>query len=677
MPPHGSRPSEFTPVVIVTSSGANSATNTNTANAANTANTANTATPTEPATPENRITPAVPDTSEYLDIPETLATLGSEVPLANRVLAPSAARKYNSATFPAGRGTKRESIFGQYPRPSTMHPRVSVDSVYFPSEGNEVEDAAGISASNGLADESIERDPGVGSSSQGNDILQDIETHTRKLRESIEAAAQQSATQSATQSVTQSSLHNGQIVVPVGLLSPFVVQQPLQQGVAPPHASTCPVIHRFATLQEVASSQTGKVSDKETINPFTTRSFINQTDTRLLSLPDKALIPVMTFLPPHDLIKLRHVSREFLRLFDRCDKFKKYHDNSRSTVWAAPDPSLYFSGQSVDKLLPLCKHCRALRGNDPLGRSLLSSLPLLYCSRCKMKHRSMHFSQRQRNIENDQERVCLGHEGAICIDKVLFVSWTQAVSASRNPTLNQIHYSPAIEQANSHLNCRFKPITEIQFDRLDGNNIEMRVSKVFHFPFKRDTSGKVNASTFLETLESFGGKAKNFHSPLDYLCLCPTTLLRAFDPNVCDCLDWEDNEKRFSSWTRRSFIFERAPKPLGDGRPHLPGGYAGAHGRCMGRQHGFSSKHAMGEYEVDIFECQDKPYLLVFQAAYTTTFKNASDLGWRGNLHAFTYHLEQDSEMRGITWCNEVGCGVGQLASRNQTLPELEKRYNL
>lgn len=558
-----------------------------------------------------------------------------------------------------------------------MHPRVSVDSVYFPSKGKEkeVDIPAEIPAFNGLADKSTERDPGVGSSRQGNGFLQDMETHTRKLRESNEAAAQQSD--------VQNSLQTGQIIVPAGLLSPFVVQQPLQHGVVPLHAvvplqaSTYPVRRRFPTVQEVEALQTGKVSGKEKINPFTTRSFINQTDTRLLSLPDEALIPVLTFLPPQDLIKLRHVSREFLRLFDKCDKFKKYHDNSRSTVWATPDPSLYFSGQSVDRLLPLCKHCRAVRGNDPLGRGLLSSLPLLYCSRCKKKHRSMHFSQRQRNIADDRERVCLGHEGAICIDKVLFVSWTQAVSSSQNPSLNQIRYSPATGQTNYHPNCRFKSITEIQFDRLDDNNIEMRVSKVLHFPFKRDTSGKVNASAFLETLEIIGGKTKKFESPLDYLCLCPTTLLRAFDPNVCDCLDWEDGEKKFNSWTRRQFIFKRAPKPLVNGRPHLPGGYVGAHGRCMGRQHGFSSKHAMGEYEVDIFECPDKPDLLVFQAVYTTTFKDASDLGWRGNLHALTYHLELDSEMHGVTWCSEIGCGVGQLASRHQTLPELEKRYNL
>ena len=132
-------------------------------------------------------------------------------------------------------------------------------------------------------------------------------------------------------------------------------------------------------------------------------AYHNQTTT-LGRLPDKLLTKIMLLLDRDDILRLRHTSRDFMRLFSESPEFCSYRvendgscpKSSAERVWAMPKWS--FPNQAAASCKwKLCSSCSAKRQGDFFGYSFLGSMPWLHCSGCETTHRAMHFSALQRH----------------------------------------------------------------------------------------------------------------------------------------------------------------------------------------------------------------------------------------------------------------------------------------
>lgn len=206
--------------------------------------------------------------------------------------------------------------------------------------------------------------------------------------------------------------------------------------------------------------------------------------------------------------------------------------------------------------------------------------------------------------------------------------------------------------------------------------MHMTVVRNCHIPFKRQLSGKVSVATLWKTCEELHRQERD-RSPLDRLCFDARDMLRAFDPHVCSCVDW-GQPASYSSRTGRTFDWLLAAPPRGPGRRPIDRGFVGKQGRCLGRQHGFSSPYAMGTYEVDMNLCPDDADMLVVQAVFKSVVSSPMDPAWRCNLSFDSCMYMLDEDMRGITWCDDkTNCGVASANNRHQSLMELEWKYGL
>lgn len=408
-------------------------------------------------------------------------------------------------------------------------------------------------------------------------------------------------------------------------------------------------------------------------------SLFNQFSSHLIRLPDSVLVAIMALLSLDDMAKLRHVSREFMRLFDRHPLFQQYHAKNtseplRSAPWAVPDPSVFFAGQAVSAWKPLCRECAEVRQGDDSGKKLLLSMPRLYCSGCNKSHRIMYFSAKQRAMPNDGERACLGHEACLTFDGRIIVSWRQAVAMSQHQSTNSIAFKcSTAAQMCSERSCSFKPSVRASFTSLDGGKMRMAFTQTLHFPFKRQASGKVSANDVLNSIKAIP-IIDGSGSPLDTMCF---EIFRAFDPNICSCVDWGQSDVSYWSFTGRKFDLQMAAPPRGPSRRPLSHGYEGRQGRCLGRQHGFSTECATGQYEMDIYHCTDDANMLVVQARMTSIVESASDPAWLCSLNFNSCQYINDPEMRGIVWCRDSNCGVAKAYVHRPSVFELEWKYNL
>lgn len=400
-----------------------------------------------------------------------------------------------------------------------------------------------------------------------------------------------------------------------------------------------------------------------------------QTCKSLLQLPDKILINIMGQLSPAEMTKLRHVSARFLILFDGCFEFQKYHAKESwkflpQPLWAVPDPAYFFSGQETSTLKPLCASCAQKRGRDVLGRHLLISMPYLYCSGCKQSHRSMHFSEQQREEKNDEDRACIGHEAFIRLDAYTSFSWRQAVAAARSSCQDMVaRYSGDADLSEcSSRSCAFRPKTSANFRELPGNKFRMTLTRTYHIPVEHSENGKICAKALLNSTVI----GKEDTNPIEYLYFGIEAIRRSFDPNVCSCLDWGKFGFPQGVWGTPQFNGKQGSP---SSRQYLRHGYVGRQGRCLGRQHGFTSEYDTGRHDVDIFQCPVDANMIAVRVSLTSICESASDPAWRCLVDNASWHAGYDQSMRGINWCPDSNCGVWDAQDRHQSLYELEKRH--
>lgn len=248
-----------------------------------------------------------------------------------------------------------------------------------------------------------------------------------------------------------------------------------------------------------------------------------------------------------DLLRLRHTSRVFMRLFSQHKSFKRhhltqaddcerYHDTTR--IWAAP--RCYFPHQTAHPTLSMCADCSKNRQGDILGRNLLQSMPHLYCSGCKTTHREMHFTEDEQ-IAEDEERICIGHEGTLQVCKELMITLHQVVARCRRPgraiaCCNRAHGQCQTDKCDMSAcpgDC--KPTAACYKE--NNGRLRLQLSFACHIAPVRLSNGKMCPHALRNSLRLAGGHVR--------LGTCwpratpgSDSEIRAFDPNVCDCVDW-------------------------------------------------------------------------------------------------------------------------------------------
>ncbi|KAH6691417.1 hypothetical protein F5X68DRAFT_252386 [Plectosphaerella plurivora] len=135
----------------------------------------------------------------------------------------------------------------------------------------------------------------------------------------------------------------------------------------------------------------------------------------LLRLPDPLIVEIMLRVDLPDILRLRRVSREFMRIFSQEEQFQKYHlseldslhqKHKLSHVWAIPQ-DLFKITEASQSSPTLCNSCRELQQKYGNKRSnILAGAPFLPCSGCDIEHRAYFFLPSQRYKSSNDERVC-------------------------------------------------------------------------------------------------------------------------------------------------------------------------------------------------------------------------------------------------------------------------------
>ncbi|KAJ6790195.1 hypothetical protein PWT90_11072 [Aphanocladium album] len=411
----------------------------------------------------------------------------------------------------------------------------------------------------------------------------------------------------------------------------------------------------------------------------------NHSGSRLLRLPDGLLAKIMSHMVLEDLLRLRYTSRTFMRIFSNDAQFRCHHLTAeqdarrfRDTVriWAAP--AAFYPGQQQYSKYLLCDECAMRRNGDLLGKAMLRNMPSLYCSGCRTVHREMHFSQLQREHSCDSTRVCLGHEGCtrICVHQFLSLSQVSARAASNGHQSFVCKYRhgkslPACAAATCPADNR--PRTQCYHD--EEGKLRVRFEAAWHVEAKRMPNGKISAMTLRNSLNRFYadsdlGRWSGVFSPrVGYE-------LRAFDPNLCDCIDWYDG--RF--WLAKCHALKTCP--LGSAarcrQEAREGQYVSTTGRCAHARHGFTDDFA--QVSIDVLKCHEpRNGMLVMRqtvdCAVDLTLANSS--GWGDLISPASVDTFCDVKQRGLNSCSDHRCAVSWLEANDLHLRSIERKQML
>ncbi len=377
----------------------------------------------------------------------------------------------------------------------------------------------------------------------------------------------------------------------------------------------------------------------------------------------------MTTLDLDDMLRLRHTSRMFMRIFSVEKAFTKYHltvqhDRQRylntARIWAAPCAS--FTGQAASFYGNMCDKCSELRRGDVLGARLLQTMPLLYCGRCKEEHREMHFSQLQRQEADDADRMCKGHEGAVYLCSRTTLSFHQLQTMTRRFTGGKTAFSCPDEdhgyggrlQCQRQL-CDHDNKVRAKVYRHSDQKLRLQLSLATHISIKRLPSGNISAHHLQMELEAM----RQDTSECDWLpseALAAADIMRAFDPNICSCLEWGTSRQDPAS---RSIHWPLCPDPCKEWRePCPPKGHTGLRGRCAGARHGFNIHHLEKDATVDVMRCSDRNDLLVVEQTLTSVVDSACGPGWSRLVSLSSLLFFEEDETLQIFGCGSYDCAA-------------------
>ena len=410
--------------------------------------------------------------------------------------------------------------------------------------------------------------------------------------------------------------------------------------------------------------------------------YSNQVNSPLLRLPDKVLATLMESLELESVLRLRHTSRTFMWLFGTMKTFEKHHlteeqDKKRFTdtvrIW--PAPYSFFPRQTENWLGRTCAKCSFKRKNDALGTKLLSEMPSLYCSRCRTTHTEIHFSLAQRKLPDEGERICIGQEGYFRICDDLQKTFHQLRSEYR--TLDNIFLRCEFDDHEPELSCesescRDSGVPMFSVDRGKDGSVTLYMLYFQHIKIRREPSGKICARGLRQ---AFDKRRPGMDSVKWLPSLFPVAgnPLRAFDPNICDCVAW------YGSATEAKHI--RLPLCSDSGKKwrEPPGrdSYISTRARCSAYNHGFNIRHEGGSGWIEFTICPERDDVLVFVQHAWYEIDEACGPGWESIVSNTSFLKTEDKAMQGVTWCDEPQCSVSSLRQHNMHIGAVENRMTL
>ncbi|PQK17636.1 hypothetical protein BB8028_0008g01450 [Beauveria bassiana] len=235
-------------------------------------------------------------------------------------------------------------------------------------------------------------------------------------------------------------------------------------------------------------------------------AYRNQIWSPLLRLPHKTLIALMKSIDLDSLLRLRHRSRIFMYLFSSEAAFEKYHltpeedrDRFEDTARIWIPPSSCFKKQAASPFEGMCPRCARKRQGDIFGKTLLKSMPKQYCSRCRSKHKIMHFSDDQRALPKNSGRICIGHEGHFVLCNYVSMTWHQVKSSEHSRALPVLRCA-IHEHSHASLRCGIEACVKTEnpgftVRRHDKYGLYMEVLHSRHILVTRLPSGKICAES--------------------------------------------------------------------------------------------------------------------------------------------------------------------------------------
>lgn len=440
----------------------------------------------------------------------------------------------------------------------------------------------------------------------------------------------------------------------------------------------------------------------------------NHRDSPLVRLTDALLVAIMERLDEDDVLRLRHTSRTFMRLFSQSNAFQTLHltnhedENRRrylGRVWAVPRKSILIPSRRNDGKASRCDLCQSTRehGSGSKMVEVVNSLPLLHCSGCLVKHRTPFFSPEQRRESNDDERICIGRERSILLCSHISVTWEMINRlADRSPSNNTIickHEQHVIGYREIHSSaqpassaCTHDDKPRLKAWRSGNGDLCIEISANIHVMFEPLDPGRDRLRSMAfrfgrvprTVVRYFGDRASwvlmfRQNHALDFL--------KPFDPNVCSCLDWG------APTSGHGFVWELSPNPRRPWREaHPPGSdyYTGADeirrapdDRCAGYRHGIE-KLLGGKTirRLDWYKCgaggnQPFPKYMVLNLTLESRICSPVDPEWGRILDIPRWEL--DEELAGIGRCSEHNhCGWCQRLDVwkrvNKHLPSVDER---
>ncbi|KAK7413179.1 hypothetical protein QQX98_007958 [Neonectria punicea] len=434
--------------------------------------------------------------------------------------------------------------------------------------------------------------------------------------------------------------------------------------------------------EAVASNRPPKAGSMDRV---VASAYSNQMHSPFIRLPDGLIVAVMEQLDLEDILQLRQTSRDFMRLFSQSKAFWKYHLTDASDpyhrrhlarIWATP---MHYPRRARSATLcDLCTTFRKQRGCRS-DAELLQTVPFVYCSGCNMEHRALYFSAQQR-LESDAERLCKGREGRISLCEHISVTWDAAQRlADKKSGQNVIRCDQGHHNVSSckHVQngtskrCYHDDKPRFKFYRDANQKLWFDLSITTHIRYKPAHGGKMTSSEFRRGIERYVHQrlpARSFRW-LPSNMAGTRDVVRCFDPNICNCLDWGKPEESHGSQGEMAtaaakFEWKLCPNPVRPWRLR-PGTESSTftgkdefhcEDRCAGFSHNDHFDALCGSWDWEFQKCPENDDSMVFTQTRRSSADSPYDFGWSSLIKYRYDDLARDEEMRGISWCSQPGC---------------------
>ncbi|KAH8719667.1 hypothetical protein HC256_000097 [Beauveria bassiana] len=394
----------------------------------------------------------------------------------------------------------------------------------------------------------------------------------------------------------------------------------------------------------------------------------------LLRLPDSLLTKIMSFTDVDSLLRLRHTSRTFMRLFSSSEQFADLRFASctggaqaRTNVWRTPNCKYPEQREST-----LCSSCEYRRGYNE--QTIVNNMAQLWCSRCRRLHSAMHFSSHERQNKRDRDRSCIGWAEHVKLCSDVFLDWdlVLALASSTGDGSNSLVCNQHDDNGwnCSRIKCTFENgVRVLVWTREDGR-YELEFTSSSHIPFNRGPSGEKPG------WYSVFNAIHEVTNPKDPYCFLASRRfegcdpMRMFDPSLCSCLDWNLLPSDTDTSTQNCFKWHLGGNVCRRWRCKADfGEYAGSDftecdpetDRCHGSRHGFDADLGPGRLvSIDFVNCPDDGNMLVLVQRTHLIVEGPTDPNWVQLICPQSILQTRDTDMLGKTWCYSKICAVSK-----------------